>query len=145
MVDWFAQIEPRRAAEVALTPAGLEGDGPDDLDHPPEPGQEESWLDKQLKRLRDLADEAAAKLGQVKGAAKQRVERALGNIRAAARNGVKAVDETIPDKTDLRDGFMGLFKWSNRLQLASKGGELLLLIALIWALKEYGPKLARYV
>jgi len=135
MVDWYATIEPRRAAEVSLTPGGLSGDA-DPLDSPPANGAEESWLGLQARRLRELAVQAAKGLEQAKGAAKARVERALGEIGLAARSGAKiARDLALPGplQTDLK----GIASWAEKLEWASRAAQIAVLALLLWAATEF--------
>ncbi len=135
--DWYSVIEPRRMAQISLTEGGLEGDDPDALDHPPEPGKEESWLTLQLRRLRELAAKASAKAGEVKGNAKKRLQGAVADIKKSAGNAKRKVLELFPDKEDLKEGFQKLVSWSQKLQFALGVSEALALAALLWLGSEF--------
>lgn len=133
-VDWYKTIEPRRSAEVSLTPGGLAG-ADDPLDSPPAAGSEESWLGLQAKRLRELGAQAAAKLESARGAAKQRLERALGELGRAARGGAKiARDLAMPPAVK---EFSTLSEWFNKLTLASAAAQGIGLLLLLWGAKEF--------
>lgn len=134
-IDWYKTIEPRRAAEVSLTPGGLAG-ADDPLDGPPAAGHEESWLGLQAKRLRELGLQAAAAIETAKGAAKARVERALGDIGRAARNGGRIAKElALP--APLRSEFGRIADWTGKIELASKAVQFVGLLVLLWAGKEF--------
>lgn len=137
--DWYGLIEPRRAAEVALTPAGLSGPSDaDPLNSPPADGQEESWLSQQLQRLRDLTKTASGYLATGKRAVKKRVEKALGDIRAAARKGKDLAASAVPDREDLKDGFESLGKLASRLLATFGMTQIILLVVAYYVLKELG-------
>ncbi len=135
-VDWYGVIEPRRVAEVALTPGGLSGED-DDLDSPPASGEEEGWLSRHLQRLRDLVNRAATSIQDAKGEGKQRLSHALGNIRASARKAKATVLNLFPSRKDLVDGFNRVFKASTKLMWAEKAAQGAALLALLWLADRY--------
>ena len=135
-VDWYGLIEPRRVAEVALTPGGLSGED-DDLDSPPASGEEEGGLSRHLQRLRDLVNRAATGIQDAKGEGKQRLSHALGNIRASARKAKTAVLNLFPSRKDLVDGFFRVFKASTKLMWAEKAAQGAALLALLWLADRY--------
>lgn len=136
-VDWYGLIEPRRVAEVALTPGGLSGEDADSLDQPPAAGDEEGWLSRHLQRLRDLVGKAGAAMETAKGEGKKRLSNALGNIRASARKAKAVVLSLFPSREDLKNGFNSVFKLSTKLMWAEKIAEGAALLALLWAADRY--------